>query len=211
MAIFSRSSAFSRVTALAAQRPVHAAFAWLHGNPKTIMDWQASWWPFRRRPSANRPVQSGWRPALAEAGLSQVHTDASATSSAFCLPPTFPGEHRSNRRALRASRYRFSPGNAAESGGERRPPGSSRRLRQRRRRWSECWPSPTRWSRPKSNCPRRCFSWAMWAKRAKATCAACATSITRVALAGRIAAHIVLDGAGADSAVTQALGSRAFW
>jgi acetylornithine deacetylase/succinyl-diaminopimelate desuccinylase-like protein len=30
------------------------------------------------------------------------------------------------------------------------------------------------------------------------------------ALAGRIAAHIVLDGAGADSAVTQALGSRRF-
>ena len=29
-------------------------------------------------------------------------------------------------------------------------------------------------------------------------------------LAGRIAAHIVLDGAGADSAVTQALGSRRF-
>ena len=30
------------------------------------------------------------------------------------------------------------------------------------------------------------------------------------ALAGRIAAHIVLDGAGADSAVTQALGSRRY-
>ena len=29
-------------------------------------------------------------------------------------------------------------------------------------------------------------------------------------LAGRIAAHIVLDGAGADSAVTQALGSRRY-
>ena len=29
-------------------------------------------------------------------------------------------------------------------------------------------------------------------------------------LAGRIAAHIVLDGAGADAAVTQALGSRRF-
>jgi acetylornithine deacetylase/succinyl-diaminopimelate desuccinylase-like protein len=30
------------------------------------------------------------------------------------------------------------------------------------------------------------------------------------ALAGRIAAHIVLDGAGADSAVTQALGSKRY-
>lgn len=33
---------------------------------------------------------------------------------------------------------------------------------------------------------------------------------TQQALAGRIAAHIVLDGAGADTAVTQALGSRRF-
>ena len=33
---------------------------------------------------------------------------------------------------------------------------------------------------------------------------------SRRALAGRIVAHIVLDGAGADSAVTQALGSRRY-
>src|ERR1035438_4885272 len=41
MALFSRSSAFSRVTALAAQRAVHGAFGWLHNNPKTLMDCQA--------------------------------------------------------------------------------------------------------------------------------------------------------------------------
>ena len=40
---YSRTHAFSRVTAIAGQRPVHAAFAWMHGNPKTIMDWQAEW------------------------------------------------------------------------------------------------------------------------------------------------------------------------
>jgi integrase len=37
MALFPHNSAFSQVTALATQRAVHAAFAWLHGNPKTIM------------------------------------------------------------------------------------------------------------------------------------------------------------------------------
>jgi len=41
MPFLARSSAFSRVMALASQRPVHAAFAWLHGNPMKIMDWQA--------------------------------------------------------------------------------------------------------------------------------------------------------------------------
>ena len=40
MPVFSPASAFARVTALAAQTPVHAAFAWLHANPRTIMDWQ---------------------------------------------------------------------------------------------------------------------------------------------------------------------------
>ena len=41
MAIFSRSTAFTRVTAIAAQRAVHAAFTWLHNNPKTLIDRQA--------------------------------------------------------------------------------------------------------------------------------------------------------------------------
>jgi tripeptide aminopeptidase len=41
MAMFSRSTAFSRVTAIAAQRPVHGAFTWLHNNPKTLIDRQA--------------------------------------------------------------------------------------------------------------------------------------------------------------------------
>ncbi|HUD14314.1 MAG TPA: hypothetical protein VMQ56_11720, partial [Terracidiphilus sp.] len=42
MALFPLNTAFSRITALAGQRPVHAAFAWLHGNPKRIMDWQVA-------------------------------------------------------------------------------------------------------------------------------------------------------------------------
>ena len=38
----SRTSAFARVNALAGKRPIHAAFSWLHGNPKKIMDWQVA-------------------------------------------------------------------------------------------------------------------------------------------------------------------------
>ena len=41
MGLFTRSSSFSRVTSLAALRPVHSAFSWLHMNPLKIMDWQA--------------------------------------------------------------------------------------------------------------------------------------------------------------------------
>ena len=75
MPVHPRISAFSRVTALAAQRPVHAAFAWMHGNPKTIMDWQASMVAIPAPPFGEE-ARAEWLSAhFAEAGLSQVHTD----------------------------------------------------------------------------------------------------------------------------------------
>jgi acetylornithine deacetylase/succinyl-diaminopimelate desuccinylase-like protein len=68
-------AAFSRVTALAAQRPIHAAFAWLHGNPKTIMDWQAELVSIPAPPFGER-ARSEWVGArFAEAGLCGVETD----------------------------------------------------------------------------------------------------------------------------------------
>ena len=75
MPLFSRSSSFSVVTALAAQRPVHAAFAWLHGNPKTIMDWQAELVAIPAPPFGEQ-ARAEWLAArFAEAGLSEVETD----------------------------------------------------------------------------------------------------------------------------------------
>src|SRR5512135_1656070 len=75
MGLFSRSSSFSRVTALAAQRPVHAAFSWLHRNPQKIMDWQAELVAIPAPPFGEL-ARSEW---LAErfraAGLSKVETD----------------------------------------------------------------------------------------------------------------------------------------
>ena len=50
----------------------------------------------------------------------------------------------------------------------------------------------------------------MWARKAKGDLRGMRHLYRQSALAGRIAAHIVLDGAGADSAVTQALGSRRY-
>ena len=76
MALSPNISAFSRVTALAAQRPVHAAFAWLHGNPKTIMDWQAELVAIPAPPFGEQ-ARSAWMAArFVQAGLSNVETDA---------------------------------------------------------------------------------------------------------------------------------------
>src|SRR5580698_5799479 len=75
MALFPLNTAFSRITTLAAQRPVHAAFAWLHGNPKTIMDWQAELVAIPAPPFGEQ-ARSAWMAARFEAiGLDDVHID----------------------------------------------------------------------------------------------------------------------------------------
>ncbi len=95
MPLFSRSSAFSRVTALAARRPVHAAFAWMHNNPQTIMDWQAELVAIPAPPFGEQ-ARSEWIAArFAEAGLVHIQTDAVGNVIGFLpaakLPPESSG------------------------------------------------------------------------------------------------------------------------
>src|SRR5208337_1557497 len=95
MASFSNNSAFSLVTALAEQRPVHAAFAWLHGNPKTIMDWQAEMAAIPAPPFGEQARAEWLAVRFAEAGLSRVDTDAAGNVFAMLpaakLPPESTG------------------------------------------------------------------------------------------------------------------------
>ena len=69
------SSAFARVTALAALRPVHEAFNWIHQNRQKIMDWQVELVKIPA-PPFGEAARSRW---IAErflyAGLSKVQTD----------------------------------------------------------------------------------------------------------------------------------------
>ena len=69
MTLYPRNSPFARVTTLAGQRPVHAAFAWLHGNPKRIMDWQTE---------LVNP-----KGAVTEVGLFDVHRRAKPVTATF--------------------------------------------------------------------------------------------------------------------------------
>lgn len=92
MSAFPRNSAFSSVTALAAQRPVHAAFAWLHGNPGKIMDWQAQLVTIPAPPFGEK-TRSEWLAArFTEAGLSQVHTDAAGNVFASLPASNLPSD-----------------------------------------------------------------------------------------------------------------------
>ena len=214
MPIFSRSSAFSRVTALAAQRPVHAAFAWMHNNPQTIMNWQAELTGIAA-PPFGEAARAEWIAArFAEAGLEQIQTDrignVTGVLPAACLPPESSGPVV----VLSAHLDTVFPAETPLHPVVEHVDGSAR-----------------------LSGPGACDNGAGVAGmlaivhalvQAKVELAAPLVVLANVgeegegdlrgvryfyeqsAVAGRIAAHVVLDGAGSDSAVTQALGSRRY-
>jgi len=210
MRLFSRSSSFSRVTALAALRPVHAAFMWLHGNPQKIMDWHAELVAIPAPPFGEE-ARSAW---LAErfraAGLSHVEVDelgnAMGTLPAASLPEDSTGPVVVLSAHLDTVFPATTPINPVRDGDRLLAPGAS------------------------DNGAGVVGMLAIVHALIEARVEMAAPVIflgnvgeegegdlrgvrhfySRLPLAGRIAGHIVLDGAGADSVVTQALGSRRF-
>jgi tripeptide aminopeptidase len=210
MHLFHQNSAFSRVTTLAAQRPVHSAFAWLHGNPKTVMDWQMALVVIPA-PPFGEAARSEWLAArFAEIGLSAIETDAVGNVFGYLPAPHLSSESTGPVVVLSAHLDTVfpvqTPLHPVLDGDRLTAPGA---------------------------CDNGAGVVGMLALaqalvQAKIELAAPLIFMGNVgeegegdlrgvrhlyaqkALAGRIAAHIVLDGAGAESAVTQALGSRRY-
>src|SRR5579863_8264890 len=95
MVNFSRSMAFTRVTAIAAQRAVHGAFTWLHNNPKTLIDRQSELVSIPA-PPFREEARSKWiATRFAEIGLVNLRTDAvcnvTGVIPATNLPPESTG------------------------------------------------------------------------------------------------------------------------
>jgi acetylornithine deacetylase/succinyl-diaminopimelate desuccinylase-like protein len=209
MALFSPNSAFSRVTVLAAQRPVHLAFAWLRGNPKTIMDWQAELVAIPAPPFGEQP-RAGWLSArFAEAGLSAVEADAIGNVFGWLPATRLPVESTGPVVVLSAHLDTVFP-----AGTPLKPAVDGDRLE-----------APGACDNGAGLVGMLAIAHAL--VKAKVELPVPLVFLGNVgeegegdlrgmrhlyqsALAGRIAAHIVLDGAGADSAVTQALGSRRY-
>jgi acetylornithine deacetylase/succinyl-diaminopimelate desuccinylase-like protein len=214
MPIFSRNTAFSRVTSLASLRPVHAAFAWLHNNPKTIMDWQAEMVAIPAPPFGEQARAAWFAARFAEAGLSHITTDAIGNVFGFLPAAKLPPESSGPIIVLSAHLDTVFPAATPLHPVVSYIEGSAR-----------------------LSAPGACDNGAGMAGmlailhaliQSKVELAVPILVLGNVgeegegdlrgirhfydqsALAGRIAAHIVLDGAGADSAVTQALGSRRF-
>jgi acetylornithine deacetylase/succinyl-diaminopimelate desuccinylase-like protein len=214
MVLFSRSTAFSRVTTLAAKRPVHAAFAWMHNNPQVIMDWQTSLVAIPAPPFGEE-ARSAWTAArFAELGLADIQIDQVGNVIGILPAAKLPAESSGHVVVLSAHLDTVFPVGAVLKPEVNRVNGSLQ-----------------------LNAPGACDNGAgvagMFAIvhaliHARVSLAVPLVVLANVGeegegdlrgvrhfysqspLADRIAAHIVLDGAGADSAVTQALGSRRF-
>src|SRR5580658_10442131 len=209
MSVLSRISAFSRVTSLAEQRAVHGAFAWLHGNPKTIMDWQAELVAIPAPPFGEK-ARGEWLAArFSEAGLHEVSMDAVGnvfgTLPAAQLPPESTGPVVVLSAHLDTVFPAGTPLRVVRDGDKLAGPGA---------------------------CDNGAGLAGLLAianalVQAKVELAAPLVFLGNVGeegegdlrgmrelyngqLAQRIAAHIVLDGAGAGAAVTQAIGSTRF-
>ena len=208
--LLSQNSAFSQVTSLASQRPVHAAFGWLHGNPKTIMDWQLNLVAIPA-PTLGEQARAEWLAArLREAGLSQVEIDSAGNVIAVLLAANLPPESSGPVVLISAHLDTVfpvdTPLDPVVDGDRILAPGA---------------------------CDNAAGVAGMLAVIYSLVQAAVELPVPLIVLgnvgeegegdlrgvrhfyeqsrfAGRVAAHVVLDGPGADAAVTQALGSRRY-
>jgi acetylornithine deacetylase/succinyl-diaminopimelate desuccinylase-like protein len=210
MVLLTHSSAFSRVTALAARRRVHAAFAWLHLNPKRIMDWQTE---LVRIPAPlnGEQARGEWiARRFVEAGLSRIETDSAGNVfgmlEAEALPPestgpvvvvsahldtVFPLETELEP-VLEGERL-YGPGACDNGAGVAGMLAIAFAL-----------------AESKTVLPVPLVFVGNVGEEGEGDLKGMRHLYRESPLAGRIAAHIVMDGAGADAVVTQALGSRRF-
>jgi len=214
MPIFSRSSAFARVTAIAGQRPVHAAFTWLHNNPKTLMNRQSELVVIPAPPFGERERSKWAEEKFKEIGLENVGIDAIGNVLGFVPAAHLPPESTGHVVVLSAHIDTVFPADTPLNPVLTHEDGA------------------TRLSAPgacdnaagvigmlalaealihaKVKLPVPILMLANVGEEGEGDLRGVRHFYDQRALAGRVAAHVVLDGAGADSAVSQALGSRRF-
>ena len=214
MASPTRTSAFARVTALAGTRPVHAAFAWLHGNPKTIMDWQAEVVGIPAPPFGEQDRAQWLAERFIEIGLSHVETDAIGNVLGFLQPVDLDPESTGPFVVLSAhldtvfpAGTPLNPCRTQKDGVDRlEAPGAC----DNGAGLAGLLAIANALLHSRVELPAPLLFVGNVGEEGEGDLRGIRHLYSQSSLAGRIAAHIVLDGAGADSAVTQALGSRRF-
>ena len=210
MALFPINSPFARVTALAGLRPVHGAFAWLHGNPKRIMDWQAELVAIPGPPFGEE-VRSAWMAdRFSEAGLHKVHTDEIGNVLGFLPAANLSPESTGPIVVLSAHLDTVFPAetplNPVVDGDRLEAPGAC----DNGAGLAGLMAIVQALVHAKVELPASLLFLCNVGEEGEGDLRGVRHLYNQAALSGRVAAHIVLDGAGADSAVTQALGSRRY-
>lgn len=214
MPLSSRTSAFSRVTSLAAKRYVHAAFAWMHGNPKTILDWQSELCGIPAPPFGERARGEWLVERFREIGLASIETDTAGNVRASLPSPNLHADSsgplillsahldtvfpagtplQPRVRAIDGFDRLEAPGACDNAAGVVGMMAIAKALVQ-----------------SGAELPVPLLFVGNVGEEGEGDLRGVRHLYGETALAGRIAAHIVLDGAGSDSAVTEALGSRRY-
>ena len=230
MPVLSSASAFSRVTTLAAQRPIHAAFAWLHANPKTIMDWQVELVAIPA-PTHGEQARAQWlAERFTQIGLSSVEIDAAGnvlgTLPAANLPADSTGPVVLLSAHIDTVFPAATPLHPILNGDRLEAPGSSDNaagvagmlaIASALLRAGALKAGSLNAGAPNAGPSNAAFALPVpliflgnVGEEGEGDLRGVRHIYEHSALAGRIAAHLVLDGPGAEAAVTQALGSRRY-
>ena len=222
MPVLSSASAFSHVTALAAQRPLHAAFSWLHANPKTIMDWQVELVAIPA-PTHGEQARAEWlAERFTQIGLSAVEIDPAGNVLGTLPAVRRGGLPDSTGPIVLLSAHidtvfpADTPLHPVLDGNRLEAPGASDNAAGVAGMMAiaaalvhagalNAGPSNAEFALP---VPLVLLG--NVGEEGEGDLRGVRYIYDHNARAGRIAAHIVLDGPGADAAVTQALGSRRY-
>jgi acetylornithine deacetylase/succinyl-diaminopimelate desuccinylase-like protein len=210
MSLYPRNSPFVRVTALAGKRPVHAAFAWLHGNPKRIMDWQAELVAIPAPPFGEEH-RSAWMSArFSGIGLRNVRTDEIGNVLGFLpaanLSPDSTGPIVVVSAHLDTVFPAETPLNPVMNGDRLEAPGAC----DNGAGVVGLLAIASALVEAGVELPASLLFLGNVGEEGEGDLRGVRHLYSQTALSGRIATHIVLDGAGADSVVTQALGSKRY-
>jgi tripeptide aminopeptidase len=210
MAIPSRNSAFSRVTALAGLRPVHAAFAWLHGNPQKIMDWQVELVSIPA-PLNGEQARAEWlRKQFVAFGLSAVEIDGIGNVRgilpARLLPPESTGPLILLSAHLDTVFPLETPLHPVLDGDRLAAPGAC----DNGAGVAGLLAIAHAIQHAQIELPVPLVFLGNVGEEGEGDLRGMRYLYSQTALGQRVAAHIVLDGAGADGAVTRGVGSRRF-
>jgi acetylornithine deacetylase/succinyl-diaminopimelate desuccinylase-like protein len=215
MPLTSRTAAFSRITAIASKRTVHAAFSWLHTNDRMLLEWQKDLCLIPAPPFGEQARSEWMAGRFHDAGLAGVETDDLGNVLGYLPAPrlspestgpivvvsahldtVFPADTplRPVVRAIDGRDRLEAPGASDNAAGVVGMLALAHALVQ-----------------AKMELPAALLFVGNVGEEGEGDLRGVRHLYgRRAALAGRIVAHIVLDGAGADSAVTQALGSRRY-